>query len=47
MKLVRRGLAFAPSVVALLATVIAPLLAQTGVNVTTWHNDNWRTGQNT
>jgi hypothetical protein len=32
---------------AVLATVLSasPLLGQ--VNVTTWHNDNWRTGQNT
>ena len=30
-----------------LAMVVSPASGQTGVNVTTWHNDNGRTGQNT
>jgi len=35
------------SLAVLVAAMHVPATAQTGVNVTTWHNDNWRTGQNT
>jgi hypothetical protein len=33
--------------IAVLAFMVSPAPSQTGVNVTTWHNDNYRTGQNT
>jgi len=35
------------SLAVLVAAMHIPAPAQTGVNVTTWHNDNWRSGQNT
>ena len=33
--------------IGVLAIAVGPAVSQTGVNVTTWHNDNYRTGQNT
>ena len=35
------------SVAAVLALLLNPVSSGGQVNVTTWHNDNWRTGQNT
>jgi len=43
MSLHGRVFAFLSSVA--LLSMVGPSVGQTGVNVTTWHNDNWRTGQ--
>jgi hypothetical protein len=44
---VSRNNAFSLAVVLAVVLTSASLCGQTGINVTTWHNDNWRTGQNT
>lgn len=43
--LVIRNAAFC--VTGVLAIALNPASSGGQVNVTTWHNDNWRTGQNT
>src|SRR5580698_6076520 len=35
-----------PLTALIVALAFSPAISQAQVNVTTWHNDNWRTGQN-